>query len=69
MTKVADGQIKTACQPSCPADAIVFGDLNDPESRVSKLAHQKGGFKVLEVLNVRPNVTYLPRVRNKESAV
>lgn len=69
MTKIADGQVKTACQQSCPADAIVFGDLNDPQSRVSKLAHQKGGFKVLEVLNVRPNVTYLPRIRNKDSAV
>jgi len=69
MTRVKDGSIKTACQQSCPADAIVFGDLNDPESEVSQLAKVTTGFKVLEILNTKPNVTYLPRVRNKESSV
>jgi molybdopterin-containing oxidoreductase family iron-sulfur binding subunit len=67
MKRVPDGHIKTACQQSCPADAIVFGDLNDPESEVSKLAHAKGGFKVLEILNTKPSVTYLPRIRNRDS--
>src|SRR5207248_7826000 len=39
--KIADGEIKTACQQSCPADAIVFGNVNDPNSRVSRLTSQK----------------------------
>lgn len=69
MARVKDGSIKTACQQSCPADAISFGDLNDHESRVSQMAKKGGAFKVLEVLNTRPNITYLPRIRNKESAV
>ncbi|MDB5039031.1 MAG: 4Fe-4S dicluster protein [Bacteriovoracaceae bacterium] len=63
--KLKDGAIQTACQQSCPADAIVFGDLNDPESQVSKLAATAQSFKVLEVLNTRPSVSYLPRIRNK----
>ncbi len=66
--KLYDGAIKTACQQSCPADAIVFGDLNDPESQVSKISKLEQGFKVLEVLNTRPSVTYLPRIRNKGQA-
>jgi molybdopterin-containing oxidoreductase family iron-sulfur binding subunit len=66
--KLKDGAIQTACQQSCPADAIVFGDLNDPESEVSKLSEMAQGFKVLEVLNTRPSVTYLPRIRNKGTA-
>jgi molybdopterin-containing oxidoreductase family iron-sulfur binding subunit len=65
MERVKDGSIKTACQQSCPADAIAFGDLNDPNSNVSQMAKKAGGFKVLEVLNTQPNVTYLPRVRNR----
>jgi Fe-S-cluster-containing dehydrogenase component/anaerobic selenocysteine-containing dehydrogenase len=63
--KLKDGTIQTACQQSCPADAIIFGDLNDPESEVSKLSELAQGFRVLEVLNTRPSVTYLPRIRNK----
>ncbi len=69
MERIEDGSIKTACQQSCPADAIIFGDLNDPQSQVSQLAQAQSGFKVLEVLNTQPNVTYLPRIRNKESSV
>lgn len=66
-TKLPDGAVKTACQQSCPADAIVFGDLNNPESEVAQMSKKAQGFKVLEVLNTRPSVTYLPRVRNKGS--
>ena len=54
-----DGEIQTACQQSCPAQAIVFGDLNDPKSRVARLAAGPRGYRVLEELNVRPSVTYL----------
>ncbi len=63
--RVADGAVKTACQQSCAADAIAFGDLNDPKSEVSQLAAKAQAFKVLDVLNTRPNVSYLPRIRNK----
>jgi molybdopterin-containing oxidoreductase family iron-sulfur binding subunit len=61
---VPDGEIQTACQQSCPAEAIVFGDIKDPNSKVSKLIRSERGYKVLEWLQVKPNVTYLPRVRH-----
>ncbi|MDO8518771.1 MAG: TAT-variant-translocated molybdopterin oxidoreductase [Deltaproteobacteria bacterium] len=61
---VADGEIKTACQQSCPTDAIVFGNLNDPESLVSKMKASPRGYHVLEELNTVPQVTYLTKVRN-----
>ncbi len=59
-----DGAIRTACQQACPAQAIVFGDANDPESRVANLRKSGRVFHVLEELNVKPNVSYLARVRN-----
>ncbi|PKV66297.1 TAT-variant-translocated molybdopterin oxidoreductase [Pontibacter ramchanderi] len=62
-----DGEIVSACAQSCPTDAIIFGDMLDPESRISKtLAREKGerAFHVLEELNVQPNVTYLTKIRN-----
>lgn len=60
-----DDDIKTACQEACVSDAIVFGDLNNPESRVAKLAKHARGFTTLEELNTRPAVTYLTKVRNR----
>jgi Fe-S-cluster-containing dehydrogenase component len=59
---LADGRIQTACGQSCPADAIVFGDLNDPNSRVSNLRASRRHYTVLEELGTRPNVGYLMRV-------
>ena len=64
--RLADGRIKTACQQSCPANAIVFGDLNDPESEVARLRRSRRHFTVLEELGTRPNVGYLMRVTNGE---
>ncbi|MFN0007117.1 MAG: 4Fe-4S dicluster domain-containing protein [Planctomycetota bacterium] len=59
-----DGDVRTACEQSCPTHAIVFGDLADPASAVSKLAASRRAYGVLEELNVRPGVHYLARVVN-----
>ena len=62
---VTDQSVQTACQQSCPAGAIVFGDINNPESRVSRLLHENPrAFRVLEELDVVPSVHYLTQVRN-----
>jgi molybdopterin-containing oxidoreductase family iron-sulfur binding subunit len=63
--KVKDGNFQTACQQTCPTEAIVFGDLNDPESRVSKMAQDERGFRVLEILNTKSSITYLTKIRNR----
>jgi molybdopterin-containing oxidoreductase family iron-sulfur binding subunit len=63
--KLKDGQFQTACQQTCPTDAIVFGDINDPDSRVSKLHGDPRAFRVLETLNVKPVISYMTKVRNK----
>ena len=61
---VRDGDIRTACQQACPADAIVFGDLNDPHSRIAQLVRDGRSYHVLDELGTRPNVSYLAKVRN-----
>ena len=63
--RAGDDDIRTACQEACPADAITFGDMNNPESRVSQAMKSPRGFTTLEELNTRPAVTYLTKVRNR----
>jgi molybdopterin-containing oxidoreductase family iron-sulfur binding subunit len=63
---LADGEARTACQQSCPATAIVFGDANDPKSAISRLlAQEPRHYRVLEELNVKPSVGYLTKVRHR----
>jgi MoCo/4Fe-4S cofactor protein with predicted Tat translocation signal len=62
--KVRDGEIVTACQAVCPTEAIVFGDVNDPDSRVSKLKAEQRNYSLLGELNTKPRTTYLTALRN-----
>jgi len=60
----APGSLKTACQQACPADAIVFGNLNDPNSEVNRWKEQPIDYGMLSDLGTRPRTTFLAAVRN-----
>jgi MoCo/4Fe-4S cofactor protein with predicted Tat translocation signal len=62
--KIADGEIKTACQQTCPTEAIVFGDLNDSGSEVRRLQNLPRSYALLGELNNHPRVQYLARIKN-----
>jgi Fe-S-cluster-containing dehydrogenase component len=61
---IRDGEIVTACESACPSEAIVFGNANDPNSRVARLKAQPRNYSILGELNARPRTTYLAAVRN-----
>lgn len=69
--RIVDGEVNVACASSCPTNAITFGDMNDPESRISKIleVEREGrAFHMLEEINVRPQISYLTKIRNKDAA-
>jgi molybdopterin-containing oxidoreductase family iron-sulfur binding subunit len=66
---IRDGEIVTACQAVCPTEAIIFGNINDPNSRVAKLKASPRNYTMLEDLNTRPRTTYLAAVKNPNPAL
>jgi molybdopterin-containing oxidoreductase family iron-sulfur binding subunit len=62
--EIRDGEILTACQQVCPTQAIVFGDINDPNSRIAQLQASQLNYGLLTDLNTRPRTTYLARLKN-----
>jgi MoCo/4Fe-4S cofactor protein with predicted Tat translocation signal len=66
---IVDGEIQVACQQACPTDAIVFGDINDPNSQVSKLKRSPLTFGLLTDLNTMPRTSYLARFKNPNPAM
>ena len=62
--EIRDGDIVTACQAVCPTEAIVFGNINDPDTRVSKLKAEPRNYGLLTELNTNPRTSYLARLRN-----
>lgn len=67
--KVRDGEIVTACQAACATEAIVFGDVNDPNSRVSKIKASQRNYSLLGELNTKPRTTYLSDMRNPNQEI
>ncbi len=66
---VADGAVTPACGQACPTEAIVFGDVNDPNSRVSQAKRRNRDYALLSWLNIHPRTTYLARIRNPNPAL
>jgi molybdopterin-containing oxidoreductase family iron-sulfur binding subunit len=62
--RIGEAEIQTACQQACPANAIVFGDLNAPNSKVALLKQSPLDYSMLGQLNTRPRTTYLARLDN-----
>jgi molybdopterin-containing oxidoreductase family iron-sulfur binding subunit len=61
---IRDLEVLTACQQACPSEAIVFGNVNDPSSRVAAAKRSPRNYVVIEELNTQPRTTYLARLRN-----
>jgi molybdopterin-containing oxidoreductase family iron-sulfur binding subunit len=67
--EVRDGEIRTACQAACPAEAISFGNVNDSQSHVSRQKAEPRNYALLAQLNTKPRTTYLGAVRNRNDAI
>jgi molybdopterin-containing oxidoreductase family iron-sulfur binding subunit len=67
--KIHDGEVKTACQSACPANAIVFGDISDPTTEVARLKQEPRNYALLAELNTRPRTTYLAKLTNPNPAL
>jgi molybdopterin-containing oxidoreductase family iron-sulfur binding subunit len=67
--RIADGEITPACAQACPTQAIVFGDLNDPNSRVSRAFSNSRNYAMLTEINTQPRLTYQARVRNVDNSL
>jgi len=65
--KLRDGEIRPACEQSCPTRAFAFGDLNDPDSRVSALMNDRRAYAIFAELNTQPSVVYLKRVMHDDA--
>jgi Fe-S-cluster-containing dehydrogenase component len=66
---IRDGEVITACEAACPTRAIVFGNVNDPKSRVSELKADPRNYGMLSELNTRPRTTYVARLRNPNTEI
>lgn len=62
---LADGAATTACQTACPANAIIFGDLNDPNSKIAKYYHNERSYRVIEAVKTYPHISYMGKVRHQ----
>jgi molybdopterin-containing oxidoreductase family iron-sulfur binding subunit len=67
--QIPDGELQSACQQACPSQAIVFGNLNDPESKVSRMHQDERRYDLLHFLGTRPRTAYLVRIRNPNPAL
>ncbi len=67
--KPEDGTVETACQQACPSDAIYFGDLTDPDSKVSRTKRNNRNYLLLEELNTRPRTSYMAKITNPNPAL
>ncbi|HXP48317.1 MAG TPA: hypothetical protein VN922_00090, partial [Bacteroidia bacterium] len=66
---IKDGEVTPACAQSCPTNALVFGNVNDTDSRVAKLIKDERNYLLLADLDTQPNVFYMTKVRNSEKAI
>lgn len=67
--KLNDGDVTVACAKTCPSNALVFGDRNDPNSKIAQMYKNERGYLMLEEVGIQPSVKYLTKIRNKKQEV